>query len=499
LRLIEILEATKDVMQTQTKRDGIEITGLTADSRQVRDGYLFAALQGANTDGRRFIGEALSNGAAAILAPEGTPVPEDASDRIALITAANPRRALARLAAAFYEKQPASIAAVTGTSGKTSVADFCRQIWSLQDIAAASLGTLGLVPPRDCAPKSLTTPDPVELHACLADLAQDGIDHLVLEASSHGLDQFRLDGIAPRAALFTNLSQDHLDYHGSMASYLTSKSRLFAELLPPDGIAILNADSPESERLKSMCDSRALTVRTYGANGDSFKLLDQRPLAEGQTLTFEAEGRRVECTLPLIGTFQAENVLAALALATACDADLDRAIADLPRLRGVPGRMEYVGMSPGGGAVYVDYSHKPGALETVLKALRPHTNNDLWVLFGCGGDRDRGKRPQMGAIATRLAEHVIITDDNPRGEDPATIRNEILAAASQAREIGDRGEAIAEAVAELRPGDVLVIAGKGHERGQTVGGQTLPFDDRDVARAAVARGKSASSEEQRHD
>ena len=499
MRLTDLIKATKDVMQAQKIRGGIEITGLTADSRQVRRGYLFAALPGQQTDGRRFIGEALSKGAAAILAPEGTSVPAGANDQAALITAANPRRTLARLAAAFHGRQPSVIAAVTGTSGKTSVADFCRQLWGFQDIPAASLGTLGLVPPRADAPKSLTTPDPVELHACLAELADDGIDHLVLEASSHGLDQFRLDGILPRAALFTNLSQDHLDYHGSMATYLTAKTRLFAELLHAEGIAILNADAPESARLAKLCDNRGLTLLTYGRAGEAFKLRHQRPVADGQLLAFEALGREAECKLPLIGTFQAENVLGALALASACDADLDRAIADLPRLVGVPGRMEYIGMSAGGGSVYVDYSHKPGALETVLNAIRPHTDRELWVVFGCGGDRDRGKRPQMGAIASRLAEHVIITDDNPRSENPAAIRKEIMAAAPAAREIADRGEAIAEAVAGLRPGDVLVIAGKGHERGQTVGGRTLPFDDRDVARAVVAHGRSASLEEQRHD
>jgi UDP-N-acetylmuramoyl-L-alanyl-D-glutamate--2,6-diaminopimelate ligase len=466
--------------------NGIQVKGLTADSRQVQPGCLFAALPGNRTDGRRFIAEAVTNGAIAVLAPEGTCLPEDAPRSVPLLTDPNPRRALARMAARFYGRQPSTIAAVTGTSGKTSIADFCRQLWCLQEIAAASLGTLGLVPPREDAPKSLTTPDPIELHACLAALATDGIDHLVLEASSHGLDQYRLDGIEPKAALFTNLSQDHLDYHDSMASYLAAKARLFSEVLRPDGTAILNADAPEGGALLDVCAKRGLRVVTFGKSAQDFRLLEQQPTAHGQTLRFEVRGTAHECRLALIGLFQAENVLGALALASSCDADLSRAIEDLPRLAGVPGRMEYVGASPNGGAIYVDYSHKPGALETVLKSIRRHVERELWVAFGCGGDRDRGKRPQMGAIATRLADRVIVTDDNPRSEDPAAIRREILAMAPGAMEIGDRGEAIAEAVAALRPGDVLVIAGKGHETGQTVGDQVLPFDDRDVARAAAS-------------
>jgi UDP-N-acetylmuramoyl-L-alanyl-D-glutamate--2,6-diaminopimelate ligase len=473
-------------MQTPTDGNGIEVMGLTADSRRVQPGCLFAALPGSHTDGRRFIAEAVAKGASAILAPEGTRLSEDAADSVALVTDRNPRRALARMAARFYGAQPATIAAVTGTSGKTSIADFCRQLWLLQDLKAASLGTLGLVPARQGAPKSLTTPDPVELHACLAALAGDGIDHLVLEASSHGLDQFRLDGITPKAALFTNLSQDHLDYHDNMASYLAAKTRLFAELLRPDGTAILNADAPESGALLETCVERDIKTLTFGRQGRDFQLLAQHPTAHGQTLHFETRGEAHETTLSLVGSFQAENVLGALALVSVCDGDLARAIEDLPRLDGVPGRMEYVGASPNGGAIYVDYSHKPGALKTVLTSVRQHVEGELWVIFGCGGDRDRGKRPQMGEIATTLADRVIVTDDNPRSEDPAAIRQGILSGAPGAKEIGDRGEAIAEAVAALRPGDVLVIAGKGHETGQIVGPHVLPFDDRDVARAAAS-------------
>jgi UDP-N-acetylmuramoyl-L-alanyl-D-glutamate--2,6-diaminopimelate ligase len=473
-------------MQTPTDGNGIEVMGLTADSRQVQPGCLFAALPGSHTDGRRFIAEAVAKGASAILAPEATRLPEDARDGVALVTDPNPRRALARMAARFYGAQPATIAAVTGTSGKTSVADFCRQLWLFQDLKAASLGTLGLVPARQDAPKSLTTPDPVELHACLAALATDGVDHLVLEASSHGLDQYRLDGISPEAALFTNLSQDHLDYHDDMASYLAAKARLFAELLRSDGTAILNADAPESGALLETCAERSIKTLMFGRQGRDFRLLAQHPTAHGQTLRFEIGGNAHETQLALVGSFQAENVLGALALASVCDADLARALADLTRLTGVPGRMEYVGASPAGGAIYVDYSHKPGALKTVLTSIRQHVEGELWVVFGCGGDRDRGKRPQMGGIAAALANQVIVTDDNPRSEDPAAIRKEILAGAPDAKEIGDRGEAIAEAVAALRPGDVLVIAGKGHETGQIVGSQVLPFDDRDVARAAAS-------------
>ncbi len=464
----------------------LDIRGLTADSRKVAPGYLFAALPGSRSDGRAFIGDAIARGAVAVLATPGTSL--DAPDRpVALLTDDNPRRRLALMAARYFGRQPATIAAVTGTNGKTSVVEFARQIWIHLGQKAASLGTLGLQPPRPDAPISLTTPDPIDLHRCLAALAGDGIDHLAMEASSHGLDQYRLDGVEVRAAAFTNLSRDHLDYHGSPAAYLAAKQRLFGELVTPGGAAVLNADTPEYETLRATSQARGLTVLSYGTAGGELRLLRHAAAAEGQSLTLQLLGRRHDITLPLAGRFQAANALAALGLVIATGADPEAALGALPHLAGVAGRLELVARTPIGGRVYVDYAHTPDALRTALEALRAHTGSRLSVVFGCGGDRDRGKRPQMGEIACRLADRVIVTDDNPRSEDPAAIRREIIEAAGDAREIGDRAEAIDTAVAELGPEDLLVVAGKGHEPGQIIGDKVLPFDDREVVRAVVAR------------
>lgn len=477
-------------MQPGAALSEVEISGLTADSRKVSAGCLFAALPGSRADGRDFIPQAIAQGAAAVLAPVGTvlPAPEARGMRpVALITDSNPRRRLALLAARFYGRQPATLAAVTGTNGKTSVASFTRQIWQTLGHPSASLGTLGLQPPRPDAPASLTTPDPVELHRCLATLARDSINHVVLEASSHGLDQYRLDGIRASAAAFTNLTRDHLDYHGTMAAYLQAKLRLFSELLLPEGAAVVNIDDPASAEVVAACRARGVRLLTYGRGKSDLRLLGQQPSATGQDLRLEFFGKACDVALPVAGAFQAGNALAALGLVLAAGAELEPAVAALARLSGVPGRVELVGATPAGAHVYVDYAHTPDALETVLKALRPHTSGRLFVIIGCGGDRDRGKRPLMGRIAVTLADRAIVTDDNPRSEDPAAIRQEMLAEAAGAEEIGDRGAAIATAVAAMGPGDVLVIAGKGHESGQIVGGQVLPFDDRDVARTAISR------------
>ncbi|MGF1629670.1 MAG: UDP-N-acetylmuramoyl-L-alanyl-D-glutamate--2,6-diaminopimelate ligase [Kiloniellaceae bacterium] len=477
-------------MQPGAAYSEVEISGLTADSRQVAAGYLFAALPGSRADGRDFIQQAIDQGAAAVLAPEGTVLPAPkvpGAKQVALVTDPNPRRRLALLAARFYGRQPATVAAVTGTNGKTSVASFTRQIWQQLGHESASLGTLGLQPPRPDAPASLTTPDPVELHRCLASLARDRINHVVLEASSHGLDQSRLDGIRASAAAFTNLTRDHLDYHGTMEAYLKAKLRLFTELLLPDGCAVVNVDDAAGSDVAAACRARGLRLITYGHGDADLRLLDQQPTATGQELRLGIFGREYSVALPVAGAFQAGNALAALGLVLGGGADPEKAIAALTQLSGVPGRVELVGATPSGGHVYVDFAHTPDALETVLKALRPHTAKRLIVIIGCGGDRDRGKRPLMGRIAVTLADEAIITDDNPRSEDPAAIRQEMLAEAPGAQEIGDRGAAIAHAVAAMGPGDVLVIAGKGHESGQIVGGQVLPFDDRDVARTAISR------------
>ncbi len=463
----------------------VEITGLAIDSRQVKPGYLFGALPGFQVDGREFIGQAVKQGAVAVLAASGTELEDDAGS-ISLVTDDNPRRAIAIMAARFYGTQPHVIAAVTGTNGKTSVAIFTRQIWQQLGYEAASLGTLGVEPERPNAPAALTTPDPIELQRCLAELARDGFDHLAMEASSHGLDQSRLDGVAVTAAAFTNLSRDHLDYHGDMAQYFAAKCRLFDSLLAPGGTAVLNADIPEFEKLVAICEQRGLRVLSFGNDGQDIKLIERTPTAAGQRLTIEIHGKAHEVTFPVAGSFQAWNLLAALGLVISGGVKPEDAIAAVPALSGVPGRVEYVGNSPAGGAVYVDYAHTPDALETVLTALRPHCEARLWVVVGCGGDRDPGKRPMMGEVSTSLADVAIITDDNPRSEDPARIRAAMMAAAPNGREIGDRREAIFSAVREMTEGDLLVIAGKGHESGQKIGDEVHPFDDRDVAREAIA-------------
>ncbi len=455
-----------------------EVTGLTADSRQVRPGFVFAALPGSKADGRTFVADAVTRGAVAVLAPEGSaPV-----DGTALITAAEPRRAFSLMAARFYPGQPSTVAAVTGTNGKTSVAAFTRQIWTRSGHSAASLGTLGLVSPAGLRPGGMTTPDPVSLHRMMASLAAEGVTHLCLEASSHGLDQFRLDGLALRAAAFTNLTRDHLDYHPDMAHYAQSKLRLFADLLPADGVAVVNADSAFAERVVDAARGRILT---YGTAGRDLRLIERQPQTDGQRLVVEVLGRTTTVRLPLAGGFQAANALCALGLVIACGADAQAAIAALERLEGVPGRLQNVAAFRGA-PIFVDYAHTPDALRTVLEALRPHAARRLAVVFGCGGDRDAGKRPEMGHIAAALADSVIVTDDNPRGEEPARIRAAILAGCPDALEIGDRAQAIGAAVSTLDQGDVLVVAGKGHERGQIVAGVEHPFDDAEECRKAVA-------------
>lgn len=469
-----------DIAGLPVERDP-EIVGLTADSREVRPGFLFAALPGTKADGRTFVAQAVALGAVAVLARAGTD-----ADGAVLVPDAEPRRAFALMAARFHGRQPDVMAAVTGTNGKTSVACFTRQIWTRLGLPAASLGTLGVTWPKGEIAGGLTTPDPASLHATLARLATDGVTHAAFEASSHGLDQFRLDGVRLRAAAFTNLTRDHLDYHADMERYARAKLRLFDELLPAGGTAVLNADSDLAPRLVALCTARGHRMLTYGAGGRELRLVETRPTPDGQTLTIEVEGRRHTVRLPLAGAFQAANALCALGLVIGCGADIDAAVAALEGLEGVPGRLQPVARY-NGAPVLVDYAHTPDALETVLRALRPHAQGRLSVVFGCGGDRDPGKRPQMGRIAADLADQVIVTDDNPRGEAPATIRATILAACPNAREIGDRAGAIMAAISELEPGDVLVVAGKGHERGQIVGGSVHPFDDAEECRKAVAR------------
>ncbi len=463
----------------------VEITSLTLDSRQVVPGSLFAALPGSHADGRDYIPHALSRGAVAVLAAKGTVLP--AGPTATLLPCDNPSHWLAVLASIFHAPQPRVIACVTGTSGKTSVAHFTRALWQALGLKAASLGTLGVVPPVPNPPPSLTTPDSVALHRALKELQADGIEHAVLEASSHGLDQCRLDGLEVSAAAFTNLSHEHLDYHHSMEAYFAAKARLFERLLRPDGVAVLNADSPYYEPLTTIARRRGQRIFSFGTSGAAnIRLLEQKPKANGQHLLLSLDGQERRVLLPLIGDFQAMNVLAALGLVIGTGSHPSAACEALAELPPVPGRLEFVGRTATGGSVYVDYAHKPAALEAVLTTLRPYTKAKLWVVVGCGGDRDREKRAIMGRMAAELADRGIITDDNPRSEDPAAIRAAMLKDNPGLTEIGDRRKAIETAVHALKKGDILVVAGKGHESGQIVGKQVLPFDDREVARSAIA-------------
>jgi UDP-N-acetylmuramoyl-L-alanyl-D-glutamate--2,6-diaminopimelate ligase len=454
------------------------LKGLTQDSRAVKPGYLFAALPGVKADGRDFIPMAIERGATAILAAEGTQLPEGAKN-VTLATDPNPRRAFARLTAEFYARQPEHTVAVTGTNGKTSVVTFAQQLWEAAGYKASSLGTLK---------GKMTTPDPVALHAELADLSTAGITHLAIEASSHGLDQCRLDGVNLSAAGFTNLSHDHLDYHKDMDTYFAAKARLFAALLEPGKTAVLNADSAHFERLEEICKARELKIVSYGHRGRDLKIISAKPAAHGQKLELGLFGAHRDITLPLVGEFQVMNALCALGLVVSGDPENKNLyIEALEKLKNVPGRLQLVPGHPKGAAIYVDYAHTPDALENILKALRPHTSGKLVCVFGCGGDRDKAKRPVMGAIANTYADSLIVTDDNPRSENPADIRAEILAATSGAQEIGDRREAIRKTIHALEAGDVLVIAGKGHEQGQIFATRTDHFDDVEEARAAIEK------------
>ena len=457
-----------------------EVTAMTADSRDVRPGMLYAALPGARMDGRAFIADAVRRGAAAVLAPLGTIWPEGVPER-PLILDREPRRALARLAAQQAGKQPGTVVAITGTNGKTSTAEFLRQLLGASGVRAASLGTLGLTGPDGSSQPGLTTPDPVTLADTLARLAEDEVQAAAIEASSHGLDQFRLDGVRLAAAGFSNLTRDHLDYHGTMEAYRTAKLRLFADLLPGGAPAVASTalDSATLAALARIAAQRRLDLRLVGEGGGAIRLLSATPHPGGQILALEADGapRTVELALP--GRFQADNALLAAGLAEAVG--VADPLALLPGLVGVRGRMQ-LAAEVRGAAAYVDYAHTPDALERLLLALRPHAAGRLILVFGAGGDRDPGKRPLMGAAAARHADLAIVTDDNPRSEDPAAIRAAIRAACPDAAEIGDRAQAIAAALEMLQPGDVLAVAGKGHESGQTAGGVTLPFDDAEIIR-----------------
>ncbi len=499
MRLSELMRSSADeIAALPAVSCDPTLAGLTLDSRKVRPGYLFAALPGSHHDGAAFVADAVERGAVAILAAPDARLPA-LDPGMVVVRDANPRRRVALMAAAFTGLQPATIAAVTGTNGKSSIVHFVREIWTILGLRAASVGTLGIVSPGLTREAGLTTPDPVQLHEDLAILAREGVAHLAIEASSHGLDQHRLDGLRLSAAAFTNLTHEHLDYHASMDAYFTAKARLFDILLPSDGTAIVNADSDRAEALAAICRRRGTRFWTYGIKGHEFRLLGDDPIPVGQHLKIEVLGVRHEVDLPLAGGFQASNALAALGLVVATGGDPARAVAALATMSGAPGRLQLVARHHVGAAVYVDYAHKPEALETVLRALRPFARGRLVVVFGCGGDRDRGKRPVMGEIATRLADRAIVTDDNPRNEDPAAVRAEIVRGIPADRtnwiEVGQgRRQAIEAGMAELHgAGDLLLIAGKGHETGQTIAGVTYPFSDAEVALELAGRAVSGTA------
>lgn len=460
----------------------IAVAGLSSDSRAIEPGFLFFALAGSKTDGSAYAADAMQRGAAAIIAQAGSKI---SGVSVPFIEIADARRALALAAARFYGSQPETMVAVTGTAGKTSVASFTRQIWESEGRAAASIGTTGLVAPGRNEYGALTTPDPVALHRLLAELAGLGVTHGSMEASSHGLDQRRLDGVKLAAGAFTNLGRDHMDYHPTIENYHQAKLRLFDTLLPKGAPAVIFADDQWSEPTIAAAKSADLDVLTVGRKGAFLQIKRVEHERHRQRAEIAAGGSLHEIVLPLAGDFQIQNALVAAGLAISTGTPTAKALAALEQLKGASGRLELVGTAANGAPVYVDYAHKPDALQNVLEAVRPFTTGRVMVVFGCGGDRDKGKRPIMGEIATRLADVTIVTDDNPRSEVPETIRAEIMAAAPGAIEIGDRRTAIHEAVTMLSAGDTLVVAGKGHEHGQTIGSTTLPFSDHEEVLAAL--------------
>lgn len=457
------------------------VTGFAIDHRKVAPGTVFGAFQGARVNGEEYIADAVRSGAIAVVTRPGVPV-----EGAVAIPSDSPRERFAQLAAQFFAPFPEVAVAVTGTNGKTSTVEMTRQLWRMAGEHAASIGTLGVTTADERVTTGLTTPDVVTFLSNVAGLAREGVTHVAFEASSHGLTQYRTEGLRVAAAAFTNLSRDHLDYHGDMGAYLTAKLRLFSEVLSPDGAAVVWADDVESARVIDLAQARGNRLVTVGERGNTLRLVERDPTLLGQGLVIEAEGATHRVTLPLIGGYQAANALVAAGLVIATGGDVTQTIANLARLQPVRGRLERAAIARGGAPVYVDYAHTPDALEAAIAALKPHAGGRLIVVFGAGGDRDAGKRETMGQVAQMQADLAIVTDDNPRTEDAAAIRAAILKGAQDAREIGDRREAIATAIREAGPQDIVLIAGKGHEQGQIVGDLVLPFDDVSVAREYAA-------------
>jgi UDP-N-acetylmuramoyl-L-alanyl-D-glutamate--2,6-diaminopimelate ligase len=457
------------------------VTGFAIDHRKVAQGSVFGAFRGAMFNGEDFIGQAVDRGAVAVVAR-----PEAKVKRVPLVADAAPRRRFAELAARFYAPYPETVVAVTGTNGKTSTVEMTRQMWRMSGHRSASIGTLGVTTSDDQVKTGLTTPDIVTFLNNLAGLKRMGMTHVAYEASSHGLDQHRAEGVPLAAAAFTNFSRDHLDYHPTMEAYFEAKMRLFEELLPSGKPAVVWTDDPKSKEVAERARRAGHEVLTVGRKGDPLRLVEQTPSPLGQTLMLEHGGTQYRLALPLIGAYQAANVLTAAGLVLATGGSWDSTFSAMQRVAPVRGRLERAVISRAGVPVYIDYAHTPDALEAAIAALRPHVKGQLVTVFGAGGDRDQGKRPQMGAVATRLSDVVIVTDDNPRTEDAARIRAEIMAGAPGATEIGGRREAIAHAIGIAGAGDIILVAGKGHETGQIVGDRVLPFDDALVARECAA-------------
>jgi UDP-N-acetylmuramoyl-L-alanyl-D-glutamate--2,6-diaminopimelate ligase len=457
------------------------VTGFAIDHRKVAPGTVFGAFAGAAFNGEDFIPAAIAAGAIAVVALPTAHVSEAVH-----VASLNPRKAFAELASKFFAPFPEFVVGVTGTNGKTSTVELTRQLWRMDGLSAASIGTLGITTSDEQVTTGLTTPDVATFLSNMAGLNREGVTHVAFEASSHGLDQYRVAGVPLKAGAFTNLSRDHLDYHGTMKAYFASKMRLFEELVSSEGTAVVWADDAASADVIAVAKARGSKLMTIGAQGETLRLVDRKIGQLGQNLIVEAEGKSHKVALPLIGAYQANNALTAAGLVIACGGDVTATLANLSRLQGVRGRLERAVICKSGAPVYIDYAHTPDALEAAIASLRPHAKGRIILVFGAGGDRDTGKRPQMGAIAVRDADVVIVTDDNPRTEDAAAIRRAILVAATSATEIGDRRDAIGEAIAQAQADDIVLIAGKGHETGQEVNGLKLPFDDREVARECAA-------------
>ena len=456
-----------------------QVVGLTCDSREVKPGFVFAALPGTVTDGRKFIESALEKGASAIVSTGDMDLP------VPYLASAEPRVAYAQMAAKLYAGQPKTLVAMTGTNGKSSTVEFLRQIWAYAGKQAACFGTLGVQAPKGYRPLTHTTPDAVALHKTLSELSSEGVTHAAMEASSHGLDQYRLDAVQITAAGFTNLTQDHFDYHADAEDYFLAKARLFAGLTPANAPVVINTNDEYGQRLVKMCEERGQDVMQVGWSGQDIRIDEVMPRAASQMITLVVKGERHKIELPLAGEFQVLNAISALGLAMVTGVEKGTVLKALENLEGVAGRMERAGQTKDGAPIFVDFAHTEDGLDKLLRSVRPHTMGKIVVAFGCGGDRDPDKRPKMGKVAAKLADDVIVTDDNPRTEDAATVRKAVLKGCPDAAEIGDRAAAIREGIKRLAPQDCLVIAGKGHEQGQIVGTEVIPFSDVEQVKLAL--------------